>query len=81
MSIAQLHAELGTAVASNVKASVVKRVVESYAACAADMAKVIELKHDVEPAELSAAVKFYKQSLAALAATEQDVLAVKWLPP
>ena len=82
--------DLGTAVAKNVKASVVKRVVETYAACAVNLADVVKKREDrgqagdgateVDALQKGAAV-LQARAVAALAASKQDVLAAKWLPP
>ena len=75
---------MGSALSTTVKASVVKRVVESYAACAIQFAALLNLR----PAEGSdaAAVQngaqvMHARGLAAQAACKDDVLAAKWTPP
>lgn len=85
-----LCADLGSAVATTVKTSVVKRVLEAYAACAIQLAELVK-KREVRgrsgdgASEVDALQKgselLHAQGVAAQAASTKDVLAVKWLPP
>lgn len=85
-----LCADLGSTVATTVKTSVVKRVLEAYAACAIQLAEVVK-KREVRgrsedgASEVDALQKgselLHAQGIAAQAASTKDVLAVKWLPP
>lgn len=85
-----LYAELGTAVATTVKASVVKKVVEVYAACAIQAAELVKKRLDNgQGADGAAEVvvlqkgasALHAQGIAARNAALKDVLAAKWLPP
>ena len=69
-----------------VKTSVVKRVVESYAACAIQLAELVKNKRDDNVALMEqlheVADKLHAKGIAAhAAAASNDVLAAKWLPP
>ena len=86
-----IHADLGSAVAINVKTSVVKRVLESYAACSMQLAELVKRRedrnqHGDDAADVAAlqrgAQQLHARGVAAhAAAASQNVLAAKWLPP
>lgn len=84
-----IHADLGSAVAINVKTSVVKRVLESYAACSVHLAELVKKRedrneHGDDAADVAAlqngARELHARAVAAHAASK-NVLAAKWLPP
>ena len=76
---------MGSALSTTVKASVVKRVVESYAACAIQFAALLNLRPTAEGSDAAAvqngAQVMHARGLAAQAACKDDVLAAKWAPP
>ena len=77
-------AEMGSALSATVKASVIRRVVESYAACAIQFADLLQRRPTAEGD--AAAVKMgaqvmHSRGIAAQAACKDDVLAAKWTPP
>ena len=90
-----LPADLGSAVSEHFKMTVVKRVMEAYAACAIQLAQLLHKKsaHQREQAEsqpdallLAAELNHAVTALldrggAAHEASMKDVLASKWLPP
>lgn len=89
-SESSLCADLGSAVATTVKTSVVKRILEVYAACAIQLAELVKKREARGPSgdgasEVDALQKgsdmLRAQGIAAQAASTKDVLAVKWLPP
>lgn len=74
---------MGSALSATVKASVIKRVVESYAACAIQFADLLKRQPAAEAD--AAAVKMgaqvmYDRGIAAKDACKHDVLAAKWTP-
>lgn len=77
-------AEMGSALSTTVKASVVKRVVESYAACAIQFAALLKQRPAAEGSNAAAvqtgASVMHARGEAASAACK-DVLAAKWTPP
>ena len=85
-----LCAGLWGAVATTVETSVVKRVLEAYAACAIQLAELVK-KREVAgrsgdgESEVDALQKgselLHAQGTAAQAASTKNVLAAKWLPP
>lgn len=85
------YADLGSAVAINVKTSVVKKVLESYAACSIQLAELVKKREDSnqrgdDAADVVAlqkgAQRLHAQGVAAhAAAAAKNVLAAKWLPP
>ena len=84
------HADLGSAVATTVKTSVVKRVIEAYAACAIQLAELVKKREargqtgdgvaEVGTMQQGAEV-LHARGIAAQTASSKDVLAAKWLPP
>lgn len=82
--------DLGTAVATSVKASVVERVLQSYAACAIQLAELVKWREarghsgdgasEVETLQKGSKV-LHARGIAAQAAATKDVLAAKWVPP
>ena len=88
-------ADVGTAVSEHIKASVVKRVMEAYAACAIQLAGMVEKKQSRTPISTDdkqqdegqhallgrASQTLLERGHAAHAAAAKDVLASKWLPP
>lgn len=76
--------------ATTVKTSVVKRVLEAYAACAIQLAELVKKREvrgqagdgatEVDALQKGAAV-LHARGIAAQAASTKDVLAAKWLPP
>ena len=84
-----LCADLGSAVATTVKTSVVKRVMEAYAACAIQLAELVKnrgVRGRSEDEATSDALQkvselLHAQGIAVQAASTKDVLAAKWLPP
>jgi hypothetical protein len=91
MSELLIHADLGSAVAITVKTSVVKRVLESYAACSIQLAELVKkredrIQHGDDAADVDAlqkgAQQLHARGVAAhAAAAAKNVLAAKWLPP
>ncbi len=91
MSELLIHADLGSAVAINVKTSVVKRVLESYAACSIQLAELVNKREDRNQrgdnasdvvALQKGAQQLHARGVAAhAAAAAKNVLAAKWLPP
>ena len=85
--LALLCTDLGTAVATSVKASVVKRVLEAYAACAIQLAEVVKRKEPRADSGYGASEvdtmqkALHAKGMAARAASTKDVLAAKWFPP
>lgn len=86
-----LSTDLGSAVATTVKTSVVKRVLEAYAACAIQLAELVK-KREVRgrsgdgASEVDALQKgselLHARGIAAMQCiSTKDVLAAKWLPP
>ena len=75
---------MGSALSTTVKASVVKRVVESYAACAVQFAALLKQRPAAEGSKAAAvqtgASVMHARGEAASAACK-DVLAAKWTPP
>jgi len=91
MFVLLIHADLGSAVAITVKTSVVKRVLESYAACSIQLAGLVKKRedrnqHGDDAADVDAlqkgAQQLHARGVAAhAAAAAKNVLAAKWLPP
>lgn len=89
MSDLLIHADLGSAVATNVKASVVKRVLESYAACSIHLAELVKKREDrnqlgddaADVAALQNGARQLRARAVAAHAASKNVLAAKWLPP
>ena len=84
-----IHADLGSAVAINVKTSVVKRVLESYAACSIHLAELVKKREDrnehgddaADVAALQNGARELRARAVAAHAASKNVLAAKWLPP
>lgn len=76
---------MGSALSARVKTSVVKRVVESYAACAIQFAALLKQRPAAEGSDAAAvhsgAQVMHARGVAAQAACKDDVLAAKWMPP
>ena len=83
--------DLGTAVATTVKTSVVKRVLEAYAACAIQLAELVRKRErrgqagdgatEVDALQRGAEVLHARGLAAQAASSTKDVLGAKWLPP
>lgn len=76
--------------ATSVKASVVKRVLEAYAACAIELAEQVKMRggrghsrdraSEVDTLQEGSKV-LHARGIAAQAVATKDVLAAKWFPP